>query len=217
MADPESIAMRLGILFGSIALHEFGHAKSADSAGDPTPRAYGRVTLNPLAHFDPLGAMMIVVTSLTGFGIGWGRPVLTNPSKMQNPRWDSFMSVLWGPLTNVIIAVVFALIFRFITRDGIPPTFAVEFCLTAVVLNVSLALFNLIPLGPLDGHWLLGLLMPQPLGARFMIWSRSQGTLVLFGLILMDQMLRSQGQQGVLGYILFGPVQHLVNFLLGLQ
>ena len=124
--DPTLVILTLVVLFGSIALHEFGHAKSADAAGDPTPRLFGRVTLNPIAHFDPIGAMMIIVTSISGFGIGWGKPVITNPSKMQNPRWDGFMSVLWGPLTNVIIAVVFALIFRFVAPSL--PQGALRYC-----------------------------------------------------------------------------------------
>ncbi len=113
MADsqpPELIVMQLVIIFGSIALHEFGHAKSADAAGDPTPRAQGRVTLNPFAHLDPIGAIMVVVTTMSGFGIGWGKPVMVNPRLMRNPRWDQFMSVLWGPLTNLLLAIFFAIL-----------------------------------------------------------------------------------------------------------
>ncbi|MGI8923163.1 MAG: site-2 protease family protein [Fimbriimonadales bacterium] len=209
--------IKLIVLFGSIALHEFGHAKSADSAGDPTPSSFGRVTLNPVAHFDPLGAMLIVMSSLAGFGIGWGKPVPINPAKMQHPRWDAFQSVAWGPLTNVIIAVVFAFIFRVITKDGIDmSSFAVQFCFWAVLLNVGLALFNLLPIGPLDGHWLLGLLMPEPMGARFMLWSRTTGTMILFGIILLDNLvLRQQGHPGILGTILYQPASYIMTLLLG--
>lgn len=213
----QEFLIKLVVLFGSIALHEFGHAKSADAAGDPTPRLMGRVTLNPVAHFDPLGAMMILISSYAGFGIGWGRPVPINPSKMHNPRWDAFQSVAWGPLTNVIIAVVFAMIFRVITRNGIElGSIPVIFCLYAVLLNVSLALFNLLPIGPLDGHWLLGLILPQPMGARFMLWSRTTGTVILLAIIVLDGVVfRSQGQPGILGTLVFGPSTYFLNLLLG--
>src|SRR5687767_5609239 len=98
--DPSTIVIMIIVLLGSIALHEFAHAKSADSYGDDTPRLMGRVTLNPLAHLDPLGTVMVIVTVISGFGIGWGKPVMVDPRKMENPRWDHLFSVLWGPLTN---------------------------------------------------------------------------------------------------------------------
>ena len=215
--DPTLVILTLIVLFGSIALHEFGHAKSADAAGDPTPRLFGRVTLNPIAHFEPLGAMMIVILSISGFGIGWGKPVMTNPTKMQNPKWDGFMSVLWGPLTNVIIAVVFALVFRFIAPSVPAESVPILFCKLTVLINISLALFNLLPIGPLDGHWLLGFLLPQPMGARFIQWSHRQGTMLLFAVILIDNFVfRTQGQPGILGTLLFGPATNLTRLLLGI-
>jgi Zn-dependent protease len=203
------------VVFGSITLHEYGHAKSADAAGDPTPRAYGRVTLNPFAHFDPIGAIMICILIISGFGLGWGKPVPTNPARMQNPRWDSFMSVLWGPLTNLILAVVFALLLRFVA-PSLDSMFFSQFCFIGVTVNIGLFLFNLIPIGPLDGHWLVGLLLPEPLGARFLIWSRQQGTLILFGVIIIDQVIfRSQGQPGIIGTLIWQPAQFIYKLLLG--
>src|SRR5688500_10381483 len=96
-SPPGMLAAAIVILF-AIGLHEYCHAKFADMAGDPTPRYYGRVTLNLFNHFDPLGTIMIIVTMLSGFGIGWGKPVPMDPSKMRNPRWDHFVAVLAGPL-----------------------------------------------------------------------------------------------------------------------
>ncbi len=218
MADsqpPELIVMQLVIIFGSIALHEFGHAKSADAAGDPTPRAQGRVTLNPFAHLDPIGAIMVVVTTMSGFGIGWGKPVMVNPRLMRNPRWDQFMSVLWGPLTNLLLAIFFAILLRM--AGSANDSFAV-FCYLAVYINVSLAVFNLIPIGPLDGHWLLAALLPPPYGARFGLWSRQAGSLVLLAVILVDGLVfRRMGQPGILSRVIVPPVEGLVGILTGLR
>jgi Zn-dependent protease len=212
---PELIVMQLVIIFGSIALHEFGHAKSADAAGDPTPRAQGRVTLNPFAHLDPVGAIMVVVTTMSGFGIGWGKPVMVNPRLMRNPRWDQFMSVLWGPLTNLLLAIFFAILLRMAGSTN--ATFAV-FCYLAVYINVSLAVFNLIPIGPLDGHWLLAALLPPPYGARFGLWSRRTGSLVLLAIILVDGLVfRRTGQPGILSRVIVPPVEGLVGILTGLR
>lgn len=207
--------MILGIVLMSVSLHEFGHAKSADAAGDMTPRSQGRVTLNPLAHLDPLGTIMIVITSLSGYGIGWGRPVMVTPHRMRNPKWDHFMSVLWGPLVNVLLAIVFALLFRFVAPN-VGETF-VWFCFYGVVINISLALFNLIPIGPLDGHWLLAALLPPRLGAAYGQWSRSSGMFVLLGVLFIDQfLLRSAGQPEILDTILRKPAMFISARLLGI-
>lgn len=199
----------------SVSLHEFGHAKSADSAGDPTPRSQGRVTLNPLAHLDPLGTLMIVLTSLTGFGIGWGKPVMVNPRYMQHPRIDHFLSVLWGPLTNFILAIVFAIGFRYVAIPSGNETF-IYVCWFGTFVNIGLCLFNLIPLGPLDGHWLLAALLPERLGLRFGIWSRTYGTLILFSIILVDGFLSNMmDRPSILSFVLRDPVRRLGTLLLG--
>lgn len=212
--DPKMFMMQLVIVFGSIALHEFGHAKSADAAGDPTPRSQGRVTLNPLAHFDPLGALMILMMCYSGYGIGWGKPVMVNASRMRNPKWDEFMSVLWGPLVNLLLAIAFALILRFVAKPS-PDDALTMFCFTGMWINISLCLFNLIPIGPLDGHWLLSTLLPSPYGMRYRIWSRTTGTLVLFGIILADQFLFRNSGPGILASIIDPPRDALLRMLLG--
>lgn len=215
MPQAGDVIPQLVIIFLSIALHEFAHAKSADAAGDPTPRMMGRVTLNPLAHLDPLGSMMVLITVLTGFGIGWGKPVMVDPRQMQNPRWDGFMSVLWGPLTNVILAVVCAAAFRFAVVNGISPLDG--WMLFAVVINLALAFFNLLPLGPLDGHWLVGYLLPPQLGARFVQFSRSYGLLILLALVLGGQVMRQAGQQSPLQVIILQPVLAIAEMLTGVR
>ena len=191
MSETSTIIIALVVILGSISLHEFAHAKSADSYGDDTPRLMGRVTLNPLAHLDPLGTIMIIVTVVSGFGIGWGKPVMVTPSKMQNPRWDHLFSVLWGPLTNLIIAVSVAFIFRvFVAMNGGAPLWFAHFAEIAVMINLGLAAFNMIPIGPLDGHWILGILMPPEVGHRFIRWSQTQGSLILLGIIFLGPMLK---------------------------
>lgn len=182
--DVSYVVIALIVILGSIALHEFAHAKSADSYGDPTPRSQGRVTLNPLAHLDPLGTVMIIITVVAGFGIGWGKPVMVDPRKMENPRWDHLFSVLWGPLTNVIIAVGIAFIFRVAVVTGLPISeLVLQFATIGVFINLALAVFNMIPIGPLDGHWILGILMPPEIGYKFMHWSQRQGSLILLAVI----------------------------------
>jgi len=151
----------------------------------------GRVTLNPLAHLDPVGTVMILITVLSGYGIGWGKPVMVNPRNMQNPRWDHMFSVLWGPLTNVIIAVVMAFAYRGLMAMGVDlPLWFHDFARRAVMINVGLAAFNLIPIGPLDGHWILGILLPPEVGHRFIRWSQTQGSLILLAVVFVCPLIK---------------------------
>ncbi|RYG43498.1 site-2 protease family protein [bacterium] len=171
------------ILVISIGLHEFGHAKFADLAGDPTPRMMGRVTLNPLKHLDPLGTIFMFLSSLAGMGIGWGKPVLVRPDKMKNPRWDHLISVVAGPAMNLVLAVIFAMAFR-ILGPGVGEMGA-KFLRTGVLVNVGLMLFNLIPLGPLDGHWIVGAFLPEPQRVAWYQFNRGIGTMVFLLLVIL--------------------------------
>ncbi len=162
------IAAQILVLFLGIGLHEYAHCKFADMAGDPTPRFYGRVTLNLFKHFEPVGTAMMVLSSLAGFGLGWGRPAPADPRKMNNPRWDFFASVAAGPLSNLVQATIYALFLRIYLRTAelalsgnIVQEFLLYFLIFGVAINIGLFFFNLIPFGPLDGHWLVGLLLPE--------------------------------------------------------
>ena len=141
------------VIFLAIGLHEYAHCKVADMAGDPTPRSYGRVTLNLTKHFEPTGTMMIIFTMLSGFGIGWGRPAPFNPTLMRNPRWDLLASVIAGPASNILQAAVWAIMLRIAmitapealgSADG-QPTFLLQLFSYGVLINLVLAFFNLIP------------------------------------------------------------------------
>lgn len=194
------------VLFLGIGLHEYAHCKFADMAGDPTPRMMGRVTLNLTKHFEPLGVLFMALTMITGFGIGWGRAAISDPRKMRNPRWDFFVSVAAGPISNLAQATIYALLFRILMGSGafvyLAPGFPREFFMAwitfGVLINLGLFFFNLIPFGPLDGHWLLGLLLPEPQRYR---WFRFNAQVGFGGLMLVLILLQSQHVS-----LLSGPV-----------
>lgn len=203
------------VIFFAIGLHEYAHAKVADMAGDPTPRAQGRVTLNLTKHFELMGTIMIVVSSLSGFGIGWGKPVQVNPLKMKNYRWDHFASVIAGPLSNLVQAMAFAIVFRVIAITSpaiLQGEFLYSLLFQGVMINVALMLFNLIPFGPLDGHWLVGLMMPEPQRTRWFIFNRTTGSFLLLGVILMGQF----SGFSIIGMVIGPPAEFMLRFLLGI-
>ena len=146
------------VLVFCISVHEFAHAYAANRLGDPTPKALGRLTLNPMAHLDPLGTLLLVVA-----GFGWGKPVPFNPNYLQNPRRGSAIISLAGPLTNFSFAVLFALVYK------VMPVGIVSEVLTLVVyLNLVLGFFNLIPVHPLDGFKVVWGLLPYQLSIQWM-------------------------------------------------
>jgi Zn-dependent protease len=200
------------VIFLAIGIHEYSHAKFADLAGDPTPGYYGRVTLNLTRHFEPIGTIMIVITSLTGFGIGWGKPVPMDPRKMNNPRWDHFAAVAAGPVSNLIQAVIFAIIFRIVVGAQLPvPTLVGAIIFYGVVINLSLMVFNLIPVGPLDGQWLFGTFLPDAVRHRWTRFNLQYGGILLLALVLLGQM----GQFPLLLSIIRPAVTSLFRFLTG--
>jgi len=141
----------------AITIHEFSHAWTADRLGDPTPQLQGRLTLNPLAHLDPLGTIMLFLVHF-----GWGKPVQFDPYNLRNPRRDAAFISIAGPIANIILAVIAAVVVRAIPLIDTTFSIWVGFLQTLVVINVVLAIFNLIPIHPLDGFKIVGgFLSPQ--------------------------------------------------------
>ncbi|HAH96692.1 MAG TPA: site-2 protease family protein [Firmicutes bacterium] len=142
------------------------------------------MTLNPLAHFDIFGAIMIIITMITGFGIGWARPVGVDPRNFKKPARDMVLVAVAGPLSNILLAVFFGLILRFmiVANYMISPGLAV-FLQLGTLINLSLAFFNLLPIPPLDGSRILRYFLK---GKAYNIYRQleSYGMVILFGLVL---------------------------------
>ena len=155
--------LSIAVLIFSVIIHEVSHGYMADKLGDPTARLQGRLTLNPIKHIDPVGSILVpVVTSFLGFTFGWAKPVNYNPYNLKNKRRGEFLIALAGPLSNLVIAFIFGTIIRFVF-EGVATPF-IEISVQIVVINIVLAVFNLIPLPPLDGSKLLFSILPQQYG-----------------------------------------------------
>lgn len=213
--DITSFILSIAVLLISIAIHEFSHAIVADNLGDPTPRSQGRVSLNPIVHLDPVGTMMILFSSFAGFGIGWGRPVQVNPANFRtNPAAGMGIVAAAGPLSNILLALLGAIVYRVAPQEGV--LFTVT--LTWIVVNISLAFFNLIPIFPLDGFnifvaVLVG--MNQDWSRRFARFWRKQvqfGPLLLLLLVLVDSYLPSFSP---IQWVFQGPATWVMSVLLG--
>lgn len=193
----------------ALSLHELAHALTADWLGDATPRRMGRLTLNPLAHLDPLGALMFVLV-----GFGWAKPVLANPYNLRNgPRLGMAMVAVAGPLMNLLLAVLAAVPFRLGLIEpfggdvlfGIFPSF--DYFLSIFLFsNVALMVFNLLPIGPLDGLKVLRGLAPRDWDQALEMLER-WGMFILLALVFLPI--------GLLGVLITGPTSFIVRLLLG--
>ena len=140
-------------LIVAVTVHEFSHALVADRLGDPTPRSQGRLSLNPLVHLDPLGTL-----SLFLIGFGWGKPVEFFPPNLKSPRRDAALISIAGPISNILLATLLSVIGRTLLDPN-----SASFLIPFIYVNVILAVFNLVPIGPLDGQKILFALLPRDL------------------------------------------------------
>lgn len=164
----------LGLVL-AISVHEYSHAAMADRLGDPTPRSQGRLTLDPRAHLDPLGTLALLF-----LGFGWGRPVMFDPYNLRSPRRDSALIAIMGPISNLVFAGILSVIIHFLPGNAI-----LDSILSILILmNITLAIFNLVPIFPLDGEKILGGLLSPNLYAEYESIMRQYGTIILILMLL---------------------------------
>jgi Zn-dependent protease len=168
-----AIALVVGITF-----HEFSHAFIADALGDHRPRALGRVTLNPVAHIDPIGALVFVVA-----GFGWGKPVPVNVYALRPGRIGMAIVAAGGPIANIVVAIAAAILYRLVAPLGVGE-FVLDLVWSVVLYNLLLAAFNLLPIPPLDGYNVVLAFLPPR--TAFMVQRYAQyGVLLLLLLVFL--------------------------------
>ena len=185
----------------AITIHEFSHAFAAERLGDPTPRLMGRLTLNPLAHLDPLGTLLMLFTRF-----GWGKPVQFDPFNLKNPRQDAALISIAGPVSNLLLATLLALFIRFTPIAYYQSI--ITFILPIIFMNVSLAVFNLIPVHPLDGFKVVGGILPENLAAD---WYKLEN----MGMFLLIMILLPFGSFSLVQTIIMPPINFILKVLLG--
>ena len=175
----------------AITIHEAAHAYVADRLGDPTPRLQGRLSLNPLVHYDPVGTtllfFLVILRAVTNnpaiIPFGWAKPVRFDPYNLANPRRDSALISLAGPASNLILAALISILFRLTYTPFSPLSFLYALALPVIFLNVALAVFNLIPVHPLDGGKILVGLLPTKEAREADIFLGRYGMIILLLLI----------------------------------
>jgi Zn-dependent protease len=175
-SDPVAFALLAVALVFALSLHEYGHALAADLQGDRMPRAFGRLTLNPIKHLDPLGTILIFLV-----GFGWAKPVQFRPQALSSRRFGAAIVALAGPLMNLLLSFVAAVALVWFEESGGSGTM-IDFLGLFFSINVVLAVFNLLPLPPLDGSRLLTIFLP-PERQKVIFWLDRYGFLVLLALV----------------------------------
>lgn len=200
--EPSALIARVVVLIVAFSVHEFAHAWTADQLGDDTPRYNGRLTLNPMAHLDPMGSLMLLIA-----GFGWAKPVPVNIYALNRRSSAGYMLVsLAGPASNLILAIFGALPIRMGLVSDQP--FLLNFFFEFIWINLLLMFFNLLPLFPLDGEKVVHYFLP-PEGQAALERFRPTAPLVLLGLIV----LGSLGGINILGTLIGQPAQFVFDLL----
>lgn len=205
------IAWSIPILFG-ITVHEVAHGWVANSLGDSTAKLQGRLTLNPIRHIDPVGTILVpaLMVMLTGFIFGWAKPVPVNWQRLGHPRRDMALVAAAGPLANLVMMLIWAIIAKLVFVAGIEASLVAPFILTMVkvgiIINIILMVLNLLPLLPLDGGRVMTSLLPPDLAEKY-------ARLEPYGLIILVVLLVTGVLVRIIGPIIFG-LEHLIYQLL---
>ncbi len=200
ISSPLSFLASLLAIVIAISIHEFSHALAADRLGDPTPRLAGRLTLNPLAHLDPIGTLMLIL-----FRFGWGKPVQFDQFNLRNPRRDTMLISIAGPMSNLLTAVLATILLRLLPSNLLTLLTLQPF----IIISVVLAVFNFVPIHPLDGGKILSGILPLSLAKE---WEQIQAK---FGTILLIMMVLPWGGTAPIFYLTGPVIQFLLQLLLG--
>ena len=181
----------------ALSVHEFAHAFVADKMGDPTARISGRMTMDPTSHVDILGFLALLF-----FGFGWAKPVPINPMNFKKRKLGMILVSLAGPLSNLILAIIFSILYKFVAPifDILALYYILQY---GVIINISLMIFNLIPVPPLDGSKILASLLPYKYEAKFYEYERYLYIILIVLLVT-----------GVIGFILSPLMMPFLNILL---
>jgi Zn-dependent protease len=201
------VVVMLGIAF---PIHEFSHALAAFRLGDGTARLMGRLTLDPRAHFDQMGGLLLAVTVLfTGFGFGWAKPTPYNPMNLQGGRWGEAIVAAAGPISNLILAIGAAIPLRYINAAHMDVGPVEQFLTFFVTINLVLMVFNLIPIPPLDGSKVLFAFMEPRTAWRVRPVLEQYGFVILLAAMLLP-IIGGQTLIGVVFTELLLPLERLL-------
>lgn len=190
----------------ALTLHEYAHAWVATKCGDPTARLQGRLTLNPLAHLDPIGTLLLFIARF-----GWAKPVPVDPRNFSHPRRDLVLVAAAGPMINLVLALGFGAMYRVLQYqsfiDGLVNAFIEAMTAYSVMINLVLAFFNLLPIPPLDGGKILYSVVPESVLPAYQRLERA-GPFILLGLIVLGNYLNVP-----IIWALIGPLVRFFSFL----
>jgi len=194
--------IRIPVLLFAITIHEYAHGKAALRLGDPTAKNMGRLSLNPLPHIDPFGAICLFL-----FNFGWAKPVPVNPRYFRNIRRDIIIMSLAGPFANLLAAFIAGMLIRFFFLPWDIYGMALVYML---FMNIGLGLFNLLPIPPLDGSHVMENALSPPAAQKYREFGR-YGPILLLGIIFLDNFAHT----GILSRLLLGPMSELARLFAG--
>lgn len=194
--------IRIAVLLFAVTIHEYAHGRTALALGDPTAKNAGRLTLNPITHIDPIGAICLLF-----FNFGWAKPVPVNVRYFKDIRRDTVFMALAGPISNIAAAFVTGLLMRYYL---LPSPVYQRLLIYMLFMNIGLGLFNLLPIPPLDGSHVLENILPPPAAWRFH-QIRGYAPFLLIGILLLDNFMGLN----IIGRILISPILKIAHLFGG--